>query len=107
MRMNIYAPTHVINEDKFIYKIISVEQLGANEIAYSYNLELVAGYDYINPDENNIQGYVEAKGFTENVQWETFTVYPLTESLGERLEDEGYKVIKIEDYKIHPFLMEE
>lgn len=101
MRMQLYKEVYVINEDNLIYKLTSVEQLGSESICYSYNMELVAGRDYINPDENNAQGFVGAKRFVEHVQHDNITVLPLEESLGERLKDEGYKVINIDDYKIH------
>ncbi len=101
MKMELYKPVYVINEDKLIYKIYSVEQLGSTEICYNYNFELVAGHDYINPDESNAQGFVSAGNFVEHVQYDSLTVLPLSESLGERLADEGYKVINIDDYKIH------
>ncbi|MDX5885024.1 hypothetical protein [Bacillus cereus group sp. BfR-BA-00999] len=98
---------HVINEEKMIYKISRYRELQSSTLGFTYDLDLVAGYDYINPDENDIQGFVEAKNFTDDVQSDILTVYPLSESLGERLEESGYKVIKIEDYKIHEIKFED
>ena len=98
------ANIHVINEEKRIYKIVSTEErMCSDDIILSFNLELVAGYEYINADESNAQGYVSKEAFLENVQWDSFTVSPLTESLGGRLEEEGYKVVNIKDYKIHQY----
>jgi isopentenyldiphosphate isomerase len=102
-RTEMYSPIYVINDDKMIYKVASFEQLGANEHCFSYNLELVAGHDYINPDHSDAQGFVSKEGFTESVQDDYLTVYPMHESLAERLADEGYSVINIDDYKIHEF----
>ena len=103
--MNLRYPIHVLDvHRKFIYKIDTVKELGSGSHALQYELELVAGHDYINPDENDIQGFVDAEAFTEDVQYEDITVFPLDESLGVRLKEEGYRVIKIDDYKIHPFL---
>jgi isopentenyldiphosphate isomerase len=101
MKMELYKPVHVINEDKLIYKVYSVEQLGSEEICYNYNFELIAGHDYINPDESDAQGFVTADKFVEYLQHHNITVFPLTESLGSRLEEDGFTVINIEDYKIH------
>lgn len=103
--MNLHYPIHVLNIDKkFIYQINNVKEVGSGSHCLSYELELIAGHDYINPDENDIQGFVDNRAFVESVQYEDLTVFPLEESLGERLKEEGYRLIDIEDYKIHPFL---
>ncbi|AIF72148.1 hypothetical protein LD11_gp272 [Bacillus phage Riley] len=94
---------HVISENKFIYKVESYRQLESSEIGFLYNLELVAGYDYINPDYSNVQGYVSKENFVENIHLEQITFYPMSETLAEALDDNGYKVININDYKIHQF----
>lgn len=101
-RMDVTAGVYVMNEDNFIYKLLSVEEVDSTEYILCYMLDLVAGYDYINPDESNAQGYTGPEAFVEDVQWDSFTVYPLEESLGERLVEEGYKVININEYTIHP-----
>ena len=103
--MNLRYPIFVLEvHKKFIYKIDTVKEIGSGSHALQYELELVAGHDYINPDENDIQGFVDNRAFVESVQYEDLTVFPLEESLGERLKEEGYRVINIDDYKIHPFL---
>lgn len=95
---------HVISADKkFIYKVESYRQLDSSEIAFLYNLELVAGYDYINPDENDVQGYVSKENFVENVHLEQMTFYPMSETLEEVLNFNDYTVININEYKIHQF----
>lgn len=104
--MNIKTPVYVINEERFIYKIESIEELSSKTLGFCVNLELVAGYDYINPDENDIQGFVQAEIFTDDVQGDIFTIYPLHESLSDRLEEEDYKVIDINNYKIHTVITE-
>lgn len=104
--IEIYSPIHVINDDKMIYKVNRFSQIGSNEHGFSYDLELVAGYDYVNPDYSDRQGFVSKEGFTEGVQYDSFTVYPMHESLAERLKDEGYEVININDYVIHEFKSE-
>lgn len=105
--MELRTEVYVINEEKMIYKISRYRELQSSTLGFTYDLDLVAGYDYINSDENDIQGFVEAKNFTDDVQSDILTVYPLSESLGERLEESGYTVIKIEDYKIHESKLED
>lgn len=105
--MNLNNNLHVINEDRFIYKIVSYTEVGSSSHCLSYELELVAGWEYIHPDYNNKRGFVDAEAFIDDVQNYSFTVYPLQESLGERLEEEGFKVIDINDYEIHPYFARE
>lgn len=105
--MELRTEVYVINEEKMIYKISRYRELQSSTLGFTYDLDLVAGYDYINPDENDIQGFVEAKNFTDDVQSDILTVYPLSESLGERLEELGYTVIDINKYKIHESKLEE
>ncbi|MGP0689872.1 hypothetical protein ACW5UC_25355 [Priestia aryabhattai] len=97
----INAEIHVINEDKMIYKVEQFKQIGSREFALTYMLELIAGWDYVEPDMSNKQGFISANMFTDEVQSDFLTVYPLLESLGERLKEEGYTVIDIKDYKIN------
>ena len=88
----------VESDEKLIYKIKDIEVFG-NGIAYIH-LELVCGYDYIDPDTSDIQGYVDKSLFVEEVQDETVSCDILTESLLEALNDMGYRV-KNELPKIH------
>lgn len=99
--MELITKVHVIKEN-MIYAITRVRQIAdSTGLGFTYDLDLVAGYDYINTDESNAQGFIPANNFIDEVQWDIINVYPIQESLGERLEEEGYKVINIEDYKIH------
>lgn len=102
MYTDIKAELYVMNEERFIYKVARVEELSYKSYGLSYMLDLVAGYDYVNPDESNAQGFVSAEAFVESVQWDCLTVFPLEETLGGRLKEEGYTVININDYTIHP-----
>lgn len=94
---------HVISEDKLIYKVESYRQLDSSAIGFVFNLELVAGYDYIDIDYSDMQGYVSKENFVEDIHLEQITFYPLTETLTEALEDGGYTAININDYKVHQF----
>ena len=83
---------YVINDDRLIYKVNEYDVYDGY-ISLNYNLELVAGYDYINPDENDIQGYVEAINFIEDVQLESVVQYFLEEGLKECLIDNGFEIL--------------
>lgn len=91
---------YVMDEDeKLVYKV------GEYETYYDYDalhihLELVAGWDYVNPDENDEQGWCPAERFVEDIQHETVAQYFLKEGMEEALEDNGYVIMK----KIHPDL---
>ncbi|AEW47314.1 hypothetical protein BCB4_0081 [Bacillus phage B4] len=94
---------HVISEDKLIYKVESYRQLDSSAIGFVFDLELVAGYDYIDIDYSDMQGYVSKENFVEDIHLEQITFYPLTETLTEALADGGYTAININSYKIHQF----
>ncbi|MFJ7982302.1 hypothetical protein ACIQ1D_18750 [Lysinibacillus xylanilyticus] len=90
---------YVQNEEKMVYKVEMVAQQ-ASEFYYLLNLELVAGWDYVNPDENDIQGYVKADNFIEDIQYNSYTFYPWDETITQRLEVEGFKRVKLEDLQL-------
>lgn len=87
---------YVKNNNNLIYEVnySRANILSSNSYCLGYDLNLVCGYDYINPDENDIQGYVNKDRFTDNVQFETLIFYPLEESLKECLEENGYAIIE-------------
>jgi hypothetical protein len=97
LRNNIYAMT----SDKLIYKVVSFEELWSDELVMDVKMELVAGHDYIDPDWSDQQGYVSHENFTGQIQSDSFTWFPLDETIEGRLADENYKVIDINDYTIH------
>ena len=53
---------------KMIYEVVDFEYFQSNEIYLYFNLELVAGWDYINPDYNDVQGFVSKENFVSEVQ---------------------------------------
>lgn len=89
---------YVKNDDNLIYQVVNrttiPDQGKDNHLVDYWNLELVCGRDYTNPDENDNQGWVSANNFTQHVQTESITVFPMDESLKDRLEEEGYKVVE-------------
>lgn len=85
---------YVVNEDeKLVYKVGEFETYG-NTNYILIELELVAGWDYVNPDYNDVQGYVPADRFVEDIQYEYVTQYFLEEGTKEALEQNGYKVLE-------------
>lgn len=85
---------YVVNEDeKLVYKVGEFETYG-NANFITIELELVAGWDYVNPDENDIQGFVPADRFVEDVQFEYINQYLLEEGMKEALEANGYTVLE-------------
>jgi len=101
--LELYSDTYVKNSDNMIYKLTDFRQLQDSEIGFLFSMELVAGYDYINTDYNNVQGYVSKENFVEDVHSYDITFYPLAETLKEALEDNDFEIININDYTIHQF----
>ena len=82
---------HLIDDNKMVYVITGVREIDhVPTYAVRYELELVAGWDYISED-SDLQGYVPADRFIDSVQLDHIVVYPLEETLQERIDSEGYK----------------
>lgn len=85
---------YVVNEEKtLVYKVGEFETYG-NASFITFTLELVAGWDYINPDKNNVQGWVDAENFVEDIQFEYVNQYFLEEGAKEALEANDYTILK-------------
>lgn len=84
---------YVVNGENLVYKVGEFETYG-NTNYILIELELVAGVDYINPDENDIQGFVPADRFIEDVQFEYVSQYFLEEGTKEALAENGYTVLE-------------
>lgn len=78
---------------KLVYKVGEFETYGNTEYIL-INLELVAGWDYVNPDENDVQGWVGAENFVEDIQTEDVTQYFIVEGMKEALEANGYTILE-------------
>lgn len=89
-----------IIKDDMIYKIESVEIPVNTEFVLRYSFVLVAGKEYINPDESNREGWVEASVFNEDMQDYGITVYPVNETLEEQIEGDGFKMFDMTGIKI-------
>ena len=83
---------YVKTPSNLIYKTESIEMYDSTSYL-TINLILVAGFDYINSDENDIQGYVTASNFVDGVQDETVVQYFIVESMKQCLIDNGYEIL--------------
>ena len=83
----------VKNDDKLVYKVESMEIYdGYNSLRL--NLVLVCGWDYVNPDMNDVQGWCKADRFIEDVQDVQEICYVMEESVTECLEANGYEILE-------------
>ena len=84
---------YVLNEDgKLVYKVGEFETYSNCETIF-INLELRAGWDYINPDENDVQGWCPANHFAEDLQFDIVSQYFIVEGMKEALEINGYTIM--------------
>lgn len=84
---------YVENENKLIYQVVSIDTF-SNTCAMYLNLELLGGYDYVNPDYTEVQGYVSNENFIEDLQTKTEVMYFMQEGMVECLEENGYKILE-------------
>ena len=85
---------YVVNaDDKLVYKVGEFETFG-NVDYIMVELELVAGWDYVNPDYNDVQGWVGAERFVEDIQFEYVTQFFLVEGMKEAVEANGYTILE-------------
>ena len=80
-------------DEKLVYKVSEFEVFDNYE-AIQIHLELVAGWDYVNPDENDVQGWCSADKFVEDVQSEIVNQYFLAEGMKEALEANDYTILE-------------
>lgn len=81
----------VKNSGDLVYTVKSIE-LHPSAIAYLH-LDLVCGYDYVDPDNSDLQGYVGNDKFIEEVQHDMLSCDLLTESITTTLTDNGYRIL--------------
>lgn len=83
----------VKNDDKLVYKVESMEIYDGYD-SLRLNLVLVCGWDYVNPDKNNIQGWCKPDRFIEDVQDVQEICYVMEESIKECLKANGYEILE-------------
>lgn len=89
-----------VKKDNYIYELTYDRLIDSSEpFVYCYSLELICGIDYI--DDSDRQGYVPADRFIEDIQLDSLIVYSLSETILDRLEQEGYKVLKKQELTLN------
>ena len=98
----------VENDDRMVFELKDIELMG-NGLAYLY-LDLVCGYDYIDPDNSNEQGYVDKSNFVKEAQHEIVSCDVMAESFVNALNNDGFtireKLPKIFDRGVGEWLKE-
>lgn len=85
---------YVLNADEnLVYKVGEFETYSGHD-AIHIHLELVAGWDYVNPDENDVQGWCPADKFVDDVQAEIVAQYFLVEGMKEALQENDYTILE-------------
>lgn len=82
----------IVKKDGLVYEVKQPKVFCIDKMSLIYELNLICGFDYINPDNNDIQGWVDASRFTKESQSEDILVL-YDESLLDRLNEEGFKVL--------------
>ena len=94
---------YVETDDKLVYKVKSMEIYdGYNSLRL--NLALISGWDYVNPDKNDVQGWCPADKFAEDVQDVQEFCYIMEESVTECLESGGYKILEELPSELHSMI---
>lgn len=84
--------TYVMHtEDKMIYKL--QKEMRADGWL-DLTLELVCGWDYIDADESDAQGFVGKEYFVEEAEFEYLSCDIMNESIMQVLNENGLKVIE-------------
>ena len=94
---------YVINDENLVYKVGEYETY-SNADFITFELELVAGLDYVDADMSDIQDWVSAENFVEDVQYEYINQLFLVEGLNEALEYHGYTILKEIDHNLQAII---
>ena len=94
---------YVVNEENLVYKVGEYETYG-NATFLTFELELVAGLDYVDPDQSDIQDWVGADRFVEDVQYEYVNQYFLEEGTKEALKENGYTILEEIDFNLQAII---
>lgn len=94
---------YVINGENLVYKVGEFETYGNTDYIL-WELELVAGIDYVDVDYSDIQDWVAADNFVEDVQYEYVSQYFLAEGAKEALEANGYTVLEEIDFNLQAII---
>lgn len=84
---------------KLAYQVTSLDVSNSDWI--QVDLELVAGWDYVNPDENDIQGWCPPENFIEDVQYDYVLCYIFDEGIKEALRANDYNIVPADEIRIN------
>lgn len=79
--------------DGLVYKLDSLNVYNGGRDYHEMNLELICGWDYIDPDMGDEMGWCKPDRFVESVRSETVPLYYLWESAEAALKENGYEII--------------
>lgn len=82
---------YVRHGHSMIYKVAELKMRTDNWI--DITLELVCGWDYIDADGSNAQGFVGKENFVEEAEFEYLSCDIMNESIMQVLKENGYKKI--------------
>lgn len=94
---------YVVNEENLVYKVGEYETF-SNADCITFGLELVAGLDYVDVDYSDIQDWVSAENFVDDVQYECINQYFLVEGAKEAFEANGYTILTEIDYNLQAII---
>jgi membrane peptidoglycan carboxypeptidase len=94
---------YVINGENLVYKVGEYEAFD-NADYLLFELELVAGLDYVDVDYSDIQDWVSADNYIDDVQYEYINQYFLVEGTKEALEANGYTILTEIDYNLQAII---
>ena len=94
---------YVINGENLVYEVNGFEAYSAHN-ALHFDLELVAGLDYVDPDQSDVQDWVGADNFVEDVQYESVVQYFFEEGTKEALQENGYTILEEIDFNLQAII---
>lgn len=94
---------YVINGENLVYKVGEFETYGNTDYIL-WELELVAGIDYVDVDYSDIQDWVGADNYIDDVQYEYVSQYFLQEGAKEALEANGYTILEEIDFNLQAII---
>lgn len=94
---------YVINGENLVYKVGEFETYGNTDYIL-WELELVAGIDYVDVDYSDIQDWVPADNYIDEFQYEYVTQYFLVEGAKEALEANGYTILEEIDFNLQAII---
>lgn len=86
-----------VRKDGFVYRVYGYNACDGDTVL-ELKLSLVAGWDYLNPDENDDQGWCPASRFTDDVQTDMVIMNFRMQGAEDALRSDGYEILSSSDY---------